>query len=243
MKKRKFKKQHKTIVGEVLQVKGNYNKNLWRRNIEPKGDRQKKYLELIKSKDIIFGIGPAGTGKSLLACNSAIELLIERKASKIILCRPVVESGERLGYLPGDIEQKLNPYLRPLYDCLSYIFTPNIINGMVEDKTIEILPLAFTRGITFKKSVVILDEAQNCTVEQMKMFLTRLGEGSKLIINGDVTQVDLEHKKSGLQEAYNQLCSHPKGGVIDEIGSVILLKEDIIRHPVVAKIIEKWNGF
>ncbi|RPJ12934.1 MAG: PhoH family protein, partial [Desulfobacteraceae bacterium] len=172
-----------------------------KRQVTPKSLNQRRYIEAIKENDIVFGIGPGGTGKTFLAVTLALVSLFEKQISRIVLTRPAVEAGEKLGFLPGDIEEKINPYLRPLYDALYFLLDSEIIHRYMEDGTIEIAPLAFMRGRTLSDSFIILDEAQNTTSEQMKMFLTRIGMRSKAVITGDVTQIDLPlGRNSGLIE-------------------------------------------
>ncbi|MBI4242614.1 MAG: PhoH family protein [Planctomycetes bacterium] len=204
--------------------------------VKSKTEGQQKYVEEMESNHIVICIGPAGTGKTFLAVCKAIEYIKTGKVRKIILVRPVVEAGERLGFLPGDIEQKINPYLRPLYDSLNYFLEPGILKNFIRDDTIETAPLAYMRGRTLNEAFVILDEAQNTTPSQMKMFLTRFGENSKFIITGDVTQIDLKDpKSSGLIHAKNIL-----GGIVG-ISIVNLTKNDVVRHPVVQKIVDAYD--
>ncbi|MGX6962506.1 PhoH family protein [Vagococcus xieshaowenii] len=197
---------------------------------------QKKYIETIKKKDITFGIGPAGTGKTFLAVVMAIAALKRGEVKKIVLTRPAVEAGENLGFLPGDLKEKVDPYLRPVYDALYAIFGMEHTNRLMERGVIEIAPLAYMRGRTLDEAFVILDEAQNTTVAQMKMFLTRLGFNSKMIVNGDVSQIDLPRGvKSGLVDAQQKLHQ------IKKIGFVTFESNDVVRHPVVAEIIEAYK--
>lgn len=204
--------------------------------VEPKSDVQKLYLDEIESNHLIFCIGPAGTGKTFLAVAKALEYLKNGVIRKIILVRPAVEAGERLGYLPGDIEQKINPYLRPLYDALNYFLEPGILREFIDEDIIETAPLAYMRGRTLSHSFVILDEAQNTTPSQMKMFLTRFGENSKFIITGDITQIDLKPPNvSGLIHAKNILT-----GIVG-ISFVFMTKADVIRHAVVQKVIAAYE--
>ena len=197
---------------------------------------QKKYIETIKKKDITFGIGPAGTGKTFLAVVMAIAALKRGEVKKIVLTRPAVEAGESLGFLPGDLKEKVDPYLRPVYDALYAIFGMEHTNRLMERGIIEIAPLAYMRGRTLDEAFVILDEAQNTTIAQMKMFLTRLGFNSKMIVNGDVSQIDLPRgTKSGLIDAQQKL------GNIKRIGFVTFESNDVVRHPVVAEIIEAYQ--
>jgi phosphate starvation-inducible PhoH-like protein len=197
---------------------------------------QKLYLQAIQDFDITFAIGPAGTGKTFLAVAVAAAALAERSIKRVILCRPAVEAGERLGFLPGDIAEKVNPYLRPLYDSLYDIIGIEKVEKMMEKNVIEIAPLAFMRGRTLNDAFIILDEAQNTTPEQMKMFLTRLGFGSKAVVTGDVTQVDLpEGKKSGLRESRLILDG------VEGIKFFDFNEKDVVRHPLVAKIVVAYD--
>jgi phosphate starvation-inducible PhoH-like protein len=205
--------------------------------IVPKTLGQRHYVTTIRKKDIVFGIGPAGTGKTYLAVVTAVAALKEGKVKRILLTRPAVEAGENLGFLPGDLQEKVDPYLRPLYDALNDVLGPDGVAKAQERGLIEIAPLAYMRGRTLDDSFVILDEAQNTTGEQMKMFLTRLGFGSRMVITGDVTQIDLpKGKKSGLIEARRIL------GSIPEIGIVTFSEQDVVRHPLVQKIILAYNN-
>ncbi len=200
--------------------------------------RQVEYLQQIQDYDITFGIGPAGTGKTYLAVASAIDALSRDRVKRIVLVRPAVEAGERLGFLPGDLAQKVDPYLRPLYDALYDLAGYDSVNKMFERGAIEIAPLAYMRGRTLNQSFIILDEAQNTTPEQMKMFLTRIGFGTKAVVTGDVTQIDLaRHQKSGLVEA-QQVLRDVRG-----IAMTRFLSEDVVRHPLVQKIINAYEKF
>ncbi|WP_218090731.1 PhoH family protein [Paenibacillus solanacearum] len=197
---------------------------------------QKQYVSEIKKKDIVFGIGPAGTGKTYIAVVLAVTALKEGKVKRIVLTRPAVEAGESLGFLPGDLQEKVDPYLRPLYDALNDVLGPEQVLKSLERGLIEIAPLAYMRGRTLDDSFIILDEAQNTTPEQMKMFLTRLGFGSKMVITGDVTQIDLPRgKSSGLVEARRILSQ------IEEIGFIMFAEADVVRHSLVQKIIMAYN--
>lgn len=205
-------------------------------DIAPKSVSQKNYVDLIRKKDLTFAVGPAGTGKTYLAVAAAVKALSEKTVERIVLTRPAVEAGESLGYLPGDLSQKIDPYLRPLYDALQYMFGPEKVQRLVEKEIIEVAPLAFMRGRTLNDSFIILDEAQNTTAEQMKMFLTRLGFGSKAVITGDVTQIDLPiSKSSGLIEVQKILHN------IDDIGFIYFNDTDVVRHPLVQKIVKAFD--
>lgn len=207
-----------------------------RKIITPKSVNQKNYIDSIRSYDIVFGIGPAGTGKTYLAMAMAISALMKKEVSRVVLTRPAVEAGEKLGYLPGDLYEKVNPYLRPLYDALHDMMDFENASQLIQSGVLEVAPLAFMRGRTLNDSFIILDEAQNSTLEQMKMFLTRLGFDSKTVITGDVTQTDLpEGKSSGLIQA-REILAH-----IPEIKFVHFTKEDVVRHPLVQKIIDAYE--
>ena len=207
----------------------------WGEEIRPKTVGQHRYVEAIRSSDITFSIGPAGTGKTYLAVAMAIDYLKRERVKRIILTRPAVEAGEELGFLPGDIQAKVSPYLRPLYDAIFDMIPVSEFEKLTEHGRIEMAPLAFMRGRTLNNSFVILDEAQNTTSTQMKMFLTRLGFHSKAIITGDITQVDLEEHASGLISVQKVLSG------IDGISFVYLDKSDVVRHPLVARIIEAYE--
>ena len=197
---------------------------------------QRQYLQTIKKHDITFGIGPAGTGKTYLAVVMAVAALKKGQVRRLVLTRPAVEAGENLGFLPGDLKEKVDPYLRPIYDALYDILGTEHTNHLLERGVIEIAPLAYMRGRTLDEAFVILDEAQNTTREQMKMFLTRLGFGSKMVVNGDATQIDLpRHAKSGLIEAAQILRNLPRIGFVD------FKTSDVVRHPVVAEIIAAYQ--
>ena len=206
--------------------------------VQPKTLGQKKYVDLIKSNDITFGIGPAGTGKNYLAVAMAVRAFKNDEVSRIILTRPAVEAGESLGFLPGDMRDKVDPYLRPLYDALFDMLGPDRFNKYLERGNIEVAPLAFMRGRTLDNAFIILDEAQNTTPEQMKMFLTRLGFGSKAVVTGDITQTDLpNNKKSGLLQATKILKN------VSGIGSMELTEKDVVRHELVQRIIRAYEKF
>ena len=201
--------------------------------IKVKNVTQFKYIETIENSTITFGIGPAGTGKTFLAVASAVKMYTDEKIKKIVLTRPAVEAGERLGYLPGDLSQKIDPYLVPLFDSLDYFFGNETLQYLIEKRNIEIVPLAYMRGRTLNNACIILDEAQNATVSQIKMFLTRLGENSKMIITGDETQIDLHNKDfSGLKKTRKSLSN------IEEISVVEFKNSDIVRNKIVSKILE-----
>ena len=207
-----------------------------KRTITPKSLAQKAYLDAMRNYDVVFGIGPAGTGKTYLAMAMAVAELLKSSFSRIVLTRPAVEAGEKLGFLPGDLAEKVNPYLRPLYDALHDMVDFERARRLVERGTIEVAPLAFMRGRTLNDSFVILDEAQNTTTEQMKMFLTRLGFGSKAVVTGDVTQVDLPaSKQSGLREAQRILRD------VDGIRMITFTERDVVRHPLVQRIIGAYE--
>jgi len=209
--------------------------SLKRKSIVPKNINQKRYLQSIEKHDIVIGIGPAGTGKTYLAVAAALKRLQEKKIEKIILTRPAVEAGEALGFLPGDLQEKLLPYLRPLYDALYDMLGAEETARLMEKHIVEIAPLAYMRGRTLSNACIILDEAQNATMEQMMMFLTRLGENSVMIVTGDITQVDLpRNKRSGLKGAAEILAD------IEGIKIFYFEKGDVVRHPLVTKIIEAY---
>jgi phosphate starvation-inducible PhoH-like protein len=209
-----------------------------KRQVLPKSVNQRRYLDAIEKYDIVFGIGPAGTGKTYLAMAQAVSYLLAKRISRIILARPAVEAGEKLGFLPGDLQEKVNPYLRPLYDALYDMIDLERVERMLERGTIEVAPIAFMRGRTLNDAFVILDEAQNTTSEQMKMFLTRLGFGSKAVITGDITQIDLPTgRTSGLVEAMKIV------GSIEGIAFVHFDERDVVRHQLVQQIVKAYESY
>jgi phosphate starvation-inducible PhoH-like protein len=209
-----------------------------KRQVVPKTITQKRYLDAIEQHDIVFGIGPAGTGKTYLAMAQAVSFLLAKRVSRIILARPAVEAGEKLGFLPGDLQEKVNPYLRPLYDALYDMIEIDRAERLLERGTIEVAPIAFMRGRTLNDAFVILDEAQNTTSEQMKMFLTRLGFGSKAVITGDITQVDLPTgRTSGLTEAMKVV------GNVEGIAFVHFDDRDVVRHALVQQIVKAYEAY
>ena len=209
-----------------------------KRHVAPKSLNQRRYLDAIEQHDIVFGVGPAGTGKTYLAMAQAVTFLLAKKVSRIILARPAVEAGEKLGFLPGDLQEKVNPYLRPLYDALYDMLDAERVERLLERGTVEIAPLAFMRGRTLNDSFVILDEAQNTTSEQMKMFLTRLGFGSKAVVTGDITQIDLPTgRASGLVEALKVVSQ------VEGIAFVYFDERDVVRHRLVQQIVKAYEAF
>lgn len=206
------------------------------KSIRPKTTGQKSYVEAIDKNTIVFGVGPAGTGKTYLAMAKAVQALQRKEVSRIILTRPAVEAGERLGFLPGTLSEKIDPYLRPLFDALHEMLDPDSVPKLIATGTIEVAPLAYMRGRTLNDSFIILDEAQNTTGEQMKMFLTRLGFNSKMVITGDVTQIDLPGGASGLTIATKVLDG------VDDVHFAKLSSKDVIRHPLVAKIVDAYDA-
>ena len=204
--------------------------------VSPKTEGQYRYLNTVKDNDVVFSIGPAGTGKTFLSVAFALAALDSNEVDRIILCRPAVEAGESLGFLPGDLKDKVDPYLAPLYDSLHTLYSDSKLNRYLDNKVIEVVPLAYMRGRTLDNAYMILDEAQNATALQMKMFLTRLGVGSRAIITGDITQVDLQdHERSGLLQASEILSG------VEGIGFVRLDEKDVVRHPLVKKIIQAYD--
>ena len=208
-----------------------------KKSIIPRSEKQKEYVRALRQNEIIISAGPAGTGKTFLAVAIGLTMLLEKKIERIILSRPAVEAGERLGFLPGDMKEKVDPYLRPLYDSLYDLFHFEKIQRMIEIGDIEIAPLAFMRGRTLKNSFAILDEAQNATKTQIKMFLTRIGENSKIVINGDPSQIDLPNKNASGLERSKKILSH-----LNEISIVDFDHSDVVRHPLVSKIVKAYNN-
>jgi phosphate starvation-inducible PhoH-like protein len=209
-----------------------------KRMVQPRSVNQRKYVEAIEQHDMVFGVGPAGTGKTYLAVAMAASALLAKKVSRIVLVRPAVEAGERLGFLPGSLQEKVDPYLRPLYDALYDLLEPERVDKMLEKNIIEVAPLAFMRGRTLNDAFIIMDEAQNTTTEQMKMFLTRLGSNAKAVITGDITQIDLPNpKKSGLVEAINVLEG------VEGIKFCHFEDGDVVRHHLVQRIIRAYDSF
>jgi len=228
IEKTKDGKNIRGVLSDVVQV------THWGEEIRAKTIGQLRYVNAIDKNDVVFAIGPAGTGKTYLAVAKAIDYLKREKVKRIVLIRPAVEAGEELGFLPGDIQEKVNPYLRPLYDAIYDMLPGREVEWLKKDNRIEIAPLAFMRGRTLNNSFIILDEAQNTTHAQMKMFLTRLGVHSHAVITGDITQIDLEHKHSGLIAAQRILSQ------IDGISFIYLDKTDVVRHSIVKKIIDAY---
>jgi phosphate starvation-inducible PhoH-like protein len=208
-----------------------------KRTVQPRSINQRKYVEAIEQYDMTFGVGPAGTGKTYLAVAMAVAAYNAKKVSRIVLVRPAVEAGERLGFLPGSLQEKVDPYLRPLYDALYDLLEPDKVDRMLEKNVIEVAPLAFMRGRTLNDAFIIMDEAQNTTVEQMKMFLTRIGFGSKAVVTGDVTQTDLPAGKlSGLRHVVDVL------GGIEGVAFTFFDARDVVRHPLVQRIVQAYEA-
>ena len=219
-------------------LRGGQFRQAGKRRITAKSTNQRRYLDAIEEHDIVFGIGPAGTGKTYLAMAQAVNYLLAKKVSRIILARPAVEAGEKLGFLPGDLQEKVNPYLRPLYDALYDMLEVDKAERLLERGTIEVAPIAFMRGRTLNDAFVILDEAQNTTSEQRKMFLTRLGFGSKAVVTGDITQIDLPSgRTSGLVEAMHVV------GKIEGISFVYFDDRDVVRHKLVQSIVKAYESY
>ena len=223
--------KHADVESSSISVPGSIRK------IYPHSQNQADYIALMRKYDLVFCSGAAGSGKTFLAVAEALRLVLTHKCSKLIISRPVVEAGESLGFLPGDMEQKINPYLRPLYDAMEYILPRDAVRRLTESGIIETAPLAYMRGRTLNNAAVILDEAQNTTSAQMKMFLTRMGKNSKVFITGDITQIDLPKKTlSGLAQALSLL------GNIEGIGMIYLTAEDVVRNPLVKKIVRAYEN-
>ena len=208
-----------------------------KKSIIPRSEKQKRYVRALRQNDVIISAGPAGTGKTFLAVAVGLTMLLEKKIERIILSRPAVEAGERLGFLPGDMKEKVDPYLRPLYDSLYDLFHFEKIQRMIEIGDIEIAPLAFMRGRTLKNSFAILDEAQNATDTQIKMFLTRIGENTKIVVNGDPSQIDLPNKNMSGLDRSKKLLSH-----LNEISVIDFDHSDVVRHPLVSKIVKAYSS-
>ena len=222
---------HPSLAKNFIQIPGAFQR------VYPKTAQQAAFIAAMRKYDMVFCSGPAGSGKTFLAVAEALSLLLSRKKRRLVLTRPVVEAGESLGFLPGDLEQKINPYLRPLYDAMDSLLPRDVLRRMDENGMIEIAPLAYMRGRTLNDSVIILDEAQNTTTEQMKMFLTRMGEGSKVFITGDITQIDLPKRvTSGLVQATEILSS------VDGICVMQMHADDVVRNPLVKKIIRAYQN-
>ena len=235
----------KALVSDVLRwveanEKGPANGDAfetWKKKIIAKTPGQKEYCRLLRAREVVFGLGPAGTGKTYMAVAKAVESLKKREVERIVLSRPAVEAGERLGFLPGDMKEKVDPYLRPLYDALYDMMQSDKVDRMLTSGEIEIAPLAFMRGRTLSESYVIIDEAQNTTPVQMKMVLTRLGQGSRMVITGDLSQIDLpDNQPSGLADAVDRLQG------VEGVGIIHLSGNDVVRHPVVARILQAYEA-
>ena len=223
--------RHADLQEASISIPGAYKK------VYARGQRQADYIQLLKTRDMVFCCGESGTGKTFLAVAEALSLLLTHQKSRIILSRPVMEAGESLGFLPGDLREKISPYLRPLFDAMEMLLPRETVKHLLETNAIEIAPLAYMRGRTLNNSVMILDEAQNTVASQMKMFLTRMGEKSKVFVTGDVTQTDLPRKiESGLSHAMRVLAS------VNEIGSITLTAEDVVRNPLVKKIVKAYEN-
>ncbi len=234
------KKDIELIIDNMVKNKDNkllkHSIKTPKKQIWPRTNGQLKLIKEIFSKDVVFSIGPAGTGKTFLAVSHAVSMFIKGLVDKIIISRPAVEAGEKLGFLPGDLKEKIDPYLRPIYDALDEVLSKEKVIKLIENNKIEIAPIAYLRGRTLNNSYIILDEAQNTSPVQMKMFLTRLGENSKMVITGDLTQIDLPIKNnSGLKDATNILKN------LDDVSFVYLTDKDVVRHPVVQKIIKAYD--
>ena len=227
-----------SLVGFFLDEQGAGAAKPTAKVVAPRSINQKQYLEAMRERDLVFAVGPAGTGKTYLAVAAAATFLLEKRVRRLVLTRPAVEAGERLGFLPGDLVEKVNPYLRPLYDALYDIIGFDRVGRMIERQIIEIAPLAFMRGRTLNDSFIILDEAQNTTPEQMKMFVTRIGFGSKAVVTGDITQIDLPSgRASGLIHARSVMDG------VDGISFIHFTEKDVVRHPLVQKIVSAYDRF
>lgn len=235
----------KALVSDVLRwveadEKGPANSDsfdTWKKKIIAKTPGQREYCRLLRGREVVFGLGPAGTGKTYMAVAKAVESLKKREVERIVLSRPAVEAGERLGFLPGDMKEKVDPYLRPLYDALYDMMPSDKVDRMLTNGEIEIAPLAFMRGRTLSESYIIIDEAQNTTPVQMKMVLTRLGQGSRMVITGDLSQIDLpDNQPSGLADAVDRLQG------VEGVGIIHLSGKDVVRHPVVARILQAYES-
>jgi phosphate starvation-inducible PhoH-like protein len=220
------------VIQDYIKVAGRVKK------VSPKSARQKEYVNAIRDKDMVFGVGPAGTGKTYLAMAMGVQHFLQKKCGKIILTRPAVEAGESLGFLPGDINDKINPYLRPLYDALYSMMDYAKVTSLLEQGVIEVAPLAFMRGRTLNDAFIILDEAQNTTEEQMKMFLTRMGFQSKVVVTGDVTQVDLPNDKNSGLILVRKILKN-----IDSIKFLEFTEKDVVRHPLVQRIVKAYDSY
>ena len=227
-----------TVTLKALVDSGRKRSTGVKRMVQPRSPNQRKYVEAIEQSDMIFGLGPAGTGKTYLAVAMAVSALVAKRVSRIILVRPAVEAGERLGFLPGSLQEKVDPYLRPLYDALYDLLDPAKVDKLLETNVIEVAPLAFMRGRTLNEAFIIMDEAQNTTNEQMKMFLTRMGNGSKAVITGDLTQIDLPNpKRSGLFEAMSVLDG------VEGIRFCHFEDVDVVRHQLVQRIVRAYDSY
>lgn len=218
-------------------VQSGRQRSFGKKILAPKSVNQRRYIEAIERNDLVFGIGPAGTGKTYLAVAMAVSALVNKQVSRIILTRPAVEAGERLGFLPGTLQEKIDPYLRPLYDALYDMLDSDRVEKLLERNVVEVAPIAFMRGRTLNDAFVILDEAQNSTPEQMKMVITRQGFNSKMVVNGDVTQIDLPNGRSGLAEATNVLRG------VEGISFVHFDEKDVVRHPLVQRIVKAYERY